>query len=272
MAEYNDGLQQRASIVRRMANPVVWARGIIGKQIDEVKRGLRKNSGGFMALKANGDVGVLTVPETKMIDNHMADLIAQMLRISGFGLAAFGESVGANTSGDALGMYFAPTERAIKRQQIHHAAFYESINSKILRFYENMAKNDQEEFKISGLSSASTIINADTGEREYQQSGVFAETFTKMDIQGNYINIALPAPVTPKNDMANKKFWMEAVGSGFVSRVTGYEEIGLLSPQDELKQLEQEQSNPAFNSKGISDLAKAVGNQGEMTDEPVAQY
>lgn len=258
-AEYNHGLAQRSSIVKRKGNPVVWSRGVISKQIDEVKRGLAKQSGGFIALKQAGEVGVLDVPETRMIDNHMADLIVQMLRVSGFGLAAFGESVGANTSGDALGMYFSPTERAIKRQNIHHKAFYQSINTKILRFYEIMATNDSEEFKIAGYSPAGTIVNTGTDdEPKYSRTfGSFSDTFTKQDIAGNYTNIVMCSPVTPKDDMANKKFWMEAVNAKFVSRQTGYEEIGLLSPQDELRLLETEQGAPALNPSGIAELMKA---------------
>lgn len=269
-AELNHTIKQRANIVQRMANPVVWGRNIHAKQFDDVKNNLSKAGGGFVGLKAQGELGLLQVNDTKMLNEHAADIISHMMRLSGFGAATFGESVGANTSGDALGMYFTPTVRLIEDQNIARIAFLESINSKILRCYDLFGKLG-EEFHLSGYSSRGTVLPVtDEPTRQEYQSGGFDITFDRTVIDGNYTNIVIPPEITPKNEIEAKRFWLDAANQGVISKTTAYEEMGIQSPEDELSLLKEEQGDPILNPDGTNKILQNVPGMPGSTPEPPA--
>lgn len=268
-AELNDTLKRRSNIVRRMSNPVIWGRGIIQKQFDDVKRDLKSGGGGFVGLKQQGELGVLSVNDTKMLSEHRTELIEDMMRLAGFGPAAFGEPVGANTSGDALGMYFTPTQRAIDHQNISWVAFDQSINSKILRWYDRFLKTG-ETVKLDGYSPTSTLLPVESvneGEESKLQysTGGFDVQFDKTVIAGNYTSISMPRPVTPKDELAYKRLLYEAASgtSPSISRTTMYEEWGMLSPEDELALLQSEQSDPVLNPTLMNAGAKLAPQLGQ---------
>lgn len=257
-AEINETIKQRANIVRRMANPVIWGRGIINRQFDEVKRGLRSGGGGFVGLKQGGELGVLSISDTKMLDIHEERLVQQMMRQAGFGNAAFGEAGGANTSGDALAMVFNPTQRLIDHQNIAWTTFYEAINAKVLRLYDKFGTGGKT-FKLAGYSPSGTVRVTDESDAKYKyESGGFDLEFDRSVIDGNYISLAIPNVVTPRDDLAAKRLLMESVNANFLSRTTAFEEYGILSPEDELALLTQEQQDPALNPQGVANLMKAM--------------
>lgn len=247
-AEFNETLRRRANIVRKLGNPLVWSRGMVSRQFEEVKKALR-GDGGFVGLKGQGELGLLQIPETQMIDNHLAELFQRMKDLGGFPTATFGEVVGSNTSGDALGMYFTPTIRAIEDQQIAWRSFYEVMNWKILALYDRFLMIDERK-QLTGYTP--------TGG---QNQGGFNTTLTREHINGNYNSEVIFKSSAPKDEIAYKRLLMEMVNSGVISRTTAYEEMGLLSPQDELDLLEKEQSNPALNPEGMAQLMSA-SNQG----------
>lgn len=268
-AELNHVLKQRANIVQRMSNPLVWGRGIIAKQFDDIKQNLAKGGGGFVGLKAQGELGLLQVQDVKLIDATIEQLMNTMMRLSNFSAASFGESVGANTSGDALGMYFTPTEKFVAKQQIHWTAFHQSINAKILKFTEKFGKAG-EEFKISGYAPASTVQGITGGDAMPNAKGYvgggFNETFNPREIiAGNYINIVTWPPVTPKNQVAENTFWLNAMTQGQISKTTGYDKLGFDSPDDELALLTQEQSNPALNPDGTQKILQSATQFAQAT-------
>lgn len=266
-AELNHTLKQRAKIASRMANPLIWSRGVIGKQLDEVKAGLKRPGGGYVPLKLQGELGILQVNDVKLLNEHMIDVIDHMMRISGFSAAAFGESVGANTSGDALGMYFTPTQRLIENQNIAWTAFHQSINAKILRAYDRFAMYG-EQFSLSGYSPRSTVVSMDGDKKYGTETGVFSISFDKSVIGGNYDNIVIPNPITPKNEIEEKRWVMEAVKQKFISHTTGYEMIDIQSPEDELELLKQEQSEPLLNPEGTESLMQAFAQQPPVSGDP----
>lgn len=258
-AEYNDILRRRSAIVRRIGNPLIWARGIVAKQFDEIKRGLRSDGGGFVGLKAQGELGLLQVSDTKLLDEQGTAILNDMMRLSGFGPGAFGEAGGANTSGDALAMVFAPTQRVIDAQNIEWVAFYESINTKILRSYDKNLKTN-EQVQLAALSPSTTIegMTEDDEKPIVSRSAGFDITFGKDVIDGNYTTCAIPKPITPRDELSAKRLAIEAVQGGFMSRTTAYEEWGILSPEDELDLLKQEKQDPLLNAEGASSLLKAT--------------
>lgn len=258
-AELNHALKQRANIVQRMSNPLVWGRGIMARQFDEIKNNLSKAGGGFVGLKQGGELGLLQVNDVKLLNEHINDIINHMMRLSGFSSASFGESVGANTSGDALGMYFQPTQKLIEHQQIVTTAFLESINSKILKMYDKFGKTG-ETFNISGYAPQGTLMGStENGSKmQYQAAGGFTEEFDKTVIGGNYVNIVTFPPVTPKNDIAEKTFWLNAANQKIISRTTAYENMGINSPEDELNLLTQEQNEPALNPDGTQKIMQTA--------------
>lgn len=262
-AEFNDAWRKRSNIVRKLGNPLVWSRGMVARQLDEAKKAMR-GDGGFIGLKGQGELGILQIPETNMIDNHLIDLFNRMKDLAGFPTATFGEVVGSNTSGDALGMYFTPTMRAIDDQNIAWRAFYEAINWKILKGYDVMLKTGETK-RLVGYLPRGTFkgINPVTGKKEYTNAA-YDEDLTKEAIDKNYNSVVEFKAVTPKDDVAYKRLLMDMVNSKVLSRTTAYEEMGLMSPQDELELLEEEQSNPALNPEGLSQLLNAAPdpNQG----------
>lgn len=276
-ANLNLTLQRRDNIVSRMSSPVIWGRGIISKQLDDVKNGMK--NGGFIGLKQGGELGLLQLNDVKLLNEHAADLREDMMRVSGFSQAAMGELAGANTSGDALGMYFTPTQRHIENQNVAWVSFYEGINAKILRLYERFAKTG-EQFSIAGYSTRGTVLPmTDNEDRMGYQRGAFDVVFDKSVIGGNYNSTVEMNSITPKNELEEKRLVVEAMTQKAISRTTGFEMMGIESPEDELALLTQEQQEPALNPQGMQQIAAAANSLQQPTDpaatptspSPVAQ-
>lgn len=263
-AELNDVIRRRSRIVHRMSSPVVWARGLMNGKLDDFEEKMSQQGGGLLGLAQQGELGLLQVNDTRMLNEHEIDIITQMMRICGYGNASFGESVGANTSGDALAMYFNATQRMIEHQMIAWTGFHESINRKILKAYE-MLLTPGEQVSLDGFFPHSTVTTSvdEKGlmRKNYQPAGAYSVSFSKEDIAGNYISIAEPPTATPKNELAQKREAREAVRDKFLSRTTGYEEWGVDSPEDELALLEQEQSSPMLNPDGVAKLMQNAQQQ-----------
>lgn len=260
-ANLNLTLARRDSIVKRMAHPVLWGRGIVGRQFDEVKESIKSGGGGMVGLKQGGELGILQLSDTSLLDTHAAEYRAQMLRLSGFSAAAMGELAGANTSGDALGMYFTPTQRHIENQNIAWISFYESINAKILRAYEIFGLLD-EQFTLEGVSPRSTIISLGEGDSAKYGKDLagsnYSVKFTNAVINKKYTSVVEMPAVTPKNELEEKRLVVEAVAQKFMSRTTAFELYGIESPEDELNLLTQEQMNPALNPAGMAQMVAAA--------------
>lgn len=257
-AELNHVTKQRSVIVDRMANPVIWGRGIVARGFDDIKNNMQKKGGGFVGLGKQGELGLLQVNDVQMLDKHEDRIIQQMMRLSGFGAATFGESVGANTSGDALGMYFTPTQRLIEDQNIAWIAFDQSINAKILEaYYKNMKYG--EALSLDGYAQGGTLVTADNGEKKYE-SGAYTVQFTKDHIAGNFNNVVIPRNITPKDEIAEKRWALEAVAQKVISRTTAYEMFDFLSPEDEIAMLTQEQSEPVLNPEGTQQILQTAQN------------
>jgi hypothetical protein len=256
-ANLNRTVERRDALVSRYANPIAWGRGVVTTQLDDVKQGMK--NGGFIGLKKDGELGVLQIREVGILREQEEALRQDMLRLSGFSAAAMGELAGANTSGDALGMYFTPTQRHIEHQNIAWISFYESINAKILRTVERFAKTG-EEFSVAGYSARGTMLPmADQPDKLQYQSGGFAETFdARKVIDGNYNSIVVMSAITPKNEIEEKRLVMDMMNQKVLSRTTGFEMIGIDSPEDELALLKQEQSEPELNPQGMQQLVQAA--------------
>lgn len=267
-AELNHVIRQRANIVNRMANPVIWGRNIVTRQFDDTKLNLEKSGGGFVGLGRQGELGILQVNDVKLLNEHEQDIINQMMRLSGFSAASFGESVGANTSGDALGMYFTPTQRLVDDQNIAWIAFDQSINAKILRaYYNNMTA--QEQISLTGYAPAGTLLTAEDGSQKYQ-SGAFSVTFNKMNIDQNYQNVVIPKNATPKDEAKEREWALNAVQQNVISRNTAYEIFGFLSPEDEMAMLRDEQSDPLMNPQGTAQILQGAEPDPTATPNSVA--
>lgn len=255
-AELNHVNKQRANITDRMANPVVWGRNIVTRQFDDVKNNLSKAGGGFVGLGRQGELGLLQINDVKLLNEHEDRLRDHMMRLSGFSAASFGESVGANTSGDALGMYFTPTQRLIEDQNIAWIAFYQSINKKILKAYD-MNMKFGELISIDGFAPGGTVLAMDDGNHKYQ-SGAFHLTFDKTVIDGKYGNVVIPRNITPKDENKEREWALNAVQQKVISRTTAYEMFNFLSPEDELAMLTQEQSDPLINPDGTQKILQSA--------------
>lgn len=260
-AELNDSFYRRSRIVRRTSSPVLWVRGIpAGKRLDDVKAQMAQEGGGTIGLTGNGEAGLLQVSETKALNDHEDRIVVAMTRLSGFGNASFGESVGANTSGDALGMYFNATQRKIENQNIDWIAFYEGINAKILKYYDRLLKTGEQK-QLASYSPAGTLmaIQDKDGTTKYETDrGGFDVSFSKDVIDGNYTTVVIPPSTTPKNAIEEKRLAIEAVSNKFMSRTTAYEMWGLLSPEDELALVKQEQMDPGLNPDGMQKMVAAM--------------
>lgn len=263
-AEFNELWRRRANVVRKLGNPLVYGRGIYKNNEQDVKAQMAMD-GGFVSLKENGELALLTIPETKMIDTALQDCFQRMKDAAGFPTATFGEVVGANTSGDALGMYFTPTQKMINHYNKSYKAFLQGINAKILRGYDKFGKIN-EQFSLTGYMPNGSIRSLDTGKKTYEKGQGFKLSFTKDVIAGNYTSVVTPAAVTPKDDIAYKRFILDSVTNKFMSRQYGLDEIGVLSPEDEFKRLQQEQADPMLNPEGATALKQFDPNAQVMDD------
>ena len=258
-AEINQAFKMRAGIVRKMGSPAIYARGLYSRQLEEVLRALQ-GDGGLIGLKGQGELGVLAPPETKMIDSHISDIITQMMRIAGFGSASFGEATGANTSGDAYGMLFAPTTRSIDYQNIAWSQFYKGITSKILYCYETFYRDD-EPIKIEGYRPYNTLLG-NAGDELPEMAGLTTNNgtaqFTKQFIAG-IRNVVVKMPsVQPVDKNAQDRLTYEMAQTRVISRTTAYERLGIDSPEDELRLLQTEGADPTLNADGMAKIAQSM--------------
>jgi hypothetical protein len=259
-AELNDTVRRRSNIVKRMSNPIIWGKNIQTRTYDDVKAALKNAETGVLGLGKDGEVGILQLQEIKMLYEHESALKSDMQRLSGFAAASFGESVGANTSGDALGMYFTPTQKHIDDQNISWVSFYESINAKILCAYDRFGRTG-EKFTLDGYAPQSTLVPVnDEGSYTVQRGGGYHLEFTNEVINGNYISRAIMPPVIPKNELAEMQAWAGWAKDGIVSRTTAYEKLGLESPEDEKALLMLEKSEPLLNPEGTSQILQGMQN------------
>lgn len=272
-AEINQAFKMRAGVVRKMGSPAIYAKGLYSRQLEEVLRALQ-GDGGLIGLKGQGELGVLAPPETTMIDNHIADLITNMMRIAGYGSASFGEATGANTSGDAYGMLFAPTTRSVDYQNISWRQFYAGICSKILycfsRFYA-----DNEPIKLEGYRPYNTLLGNSETENpladnlSVQNDGT--TVFTKIAIAG-IRNVTIKMPnIQPVDQNAQDRLTYEMMATKSISRTTGFTRLRIESPEDELRLLEAEMSNPALNPEGMAKLATSVNGANNNGGSDVQQ-
>ena len=261
-AEINQAFKTRAGIVRKMGSPAIYVKGLYSRQLEEVLRALQ-GDGGLIGLKGQGELGILAPPETTMIDNHIADLIVQMMRIAGYGSASFGEATGANTSGDAYGMLFAPTTRSVDYQNVSWRQFYAGICSKILYCFERFY-GDNEPIKLESYRPLNTLLGNSGTENPALDNLVAinngSAVFTKSAIAG-IRNVTIKMPnIQPVNQIAQDRLTYEMMTTNTISRTTGFTRLRIESPEDELRLLEVEMSNPALNPDGMSRLLKSVGN------------
>lgn len=260
-AELNDTIRRRSNIVKRMSNPIIWGRNIKTNTYDDVKAALRDAETGVLGLGKDGEVGILQLQELKTLYEHEASIKTDMQRLSGFASASFGESVGANTSGDALGMYFTPTLKHIEDQQISWVAFWESINSKILRGYDVFGR-DGTVFQLEGYSPRSTVMSGDGGNGyKMQQGGAYRFGFDRSVINGNYINRVIPPAIVPKNEIDEKRYWLEARRDRAISLNTYHELVGIESPDDERQMIIMDEAEPLLNPEGTSRLIQSAQPQ-----------
>lgn len=263
-AEFNELWRRRANVVRKLGNPLVYGRGIYKKNEQDVKAQMAMD-GGFVSLKENGELALLTIPETKMIDTALQDCFQRMKDAAGFPTATFGEVVGANTSGDALGMYFTPTQKMVNHYNKAYKAFLQGINAKILRGYEKFGKIG-EQFPLVGYTPHGSLRSTTDGKRTYDKGSGYKSTFTKDIIGGMHNTVVTPAAVTPKDDIQYKRFILDGVTNKFFSRQYGLDEIGVLSPEDEFKRLQTEQQDPMLNPEGATAM-KAFDPNAQVVDE-----
>lgn len=269
-AELNDTIRRRSNIVKRMSNPIIWGRNIQARTYDDVKQALKDAETGVLGLGKDGEVGILQLQELKTLYEHEASVKADMQRLSGFASASFGESVGANTSGDALGMYFTPTLKHIEDQQISWIAFWESINAKILRGYDVFGR-DGRVFTLEGYHPRTTLGSLKEGSN-YNAGGAYTIQFTNEVISGNYINRVIPLSIVPKDEIAEKRLVIEAVDKKLISRHTGHEIWGIESPEDEKQMILNEQAEPLLNPDGTQKILQnlASPNNGPALPSPTA--
>lgn len=268
-AEFNETLRRKANIIRKLSNPAVWGRGIVANQFDEIKKAL-DGSGGFVGLKAQGELAFLQLQETNVLDTHMKDLFDRMKDISGYGDGSFGQALGANTSGDAVSMYFAATSKAVENQWISWKAFYEAINEKILMAYELFGYTG-EQFTLYGSRSVGTIEpveNEDGTVGNKYQTGGYEVKFSKDMLKGidKCTEIITPT-ATPKDETAAKNYALQASNGGFLPRVRAYEIAGELDPEQTLDLLAEERQDPRLHPEVLQQVsqAMAMGQGGGMS-------
>jgi hypothetical protein len=252
-AEINDTMRKKRLINERLSSFPLVVKGISPNQVDKVKDAVF--SGGFIGLKIGGDASFLQATETKALNEHMADLFQAMKDITGYPTVTFGEIAGANTSGDAVSMYFQPTTQTAQNQWISLKAFYESINEKILRLYEHFGKKD-EKFKLYGVVPRMTFEVV--GDKKKAKESSFSVEFTGKDIGGYYRSQVIVPQITPKDELAYKRLVMDAANSSFLPKVVAYDEWGCTDPQEWIELLAQETSDPQLNPEGMSKLMGAI--------------
>jgi transposase-like protein len=246
-------MRKKRLINTRLANVPVIVKGIAANQVDRVKEAIL--SGGFIGLKTGGDAQFLQLTETAALNEHMADCFQKMKDISGYSTVTFGEIAGANTSGDAVSMYFQPTTQTAQNQWIGWKAFYESINEKILRLYEKFGTS-KEMFKLYGVVPRTTFEVVE-GKIKAKPSSFMIE-FNGAQIGGYYRSQIIVPQVTPKDEVAYKRLVGDMAVAGFLPKVTAYDEWGYTDPQEQIDLLAQEQSNPALNPEGMSKLINTL--------------
>lgn len=252
-AEFNDTFRKKMNVLTRLSTIPVVVKGVAANQVNQVKEALL--TGGFIGLKQGGDAAFLQLQETKLFDEHLDRVFQNMKDVSGYSTVTFGEVAGANTSGDAVAMYFQPTTQTAQNQWIAWTHFYESINAKILRYYETFGKKSKK-FTLYGTLPHGTFEKV--GDIKKYIDPNYTLEFLGSQIAGYYRSQVIAPSVTPKDEVAYKRLIMEAAVQNFIPKIQAFEEWGVTDPQDWLDLLEQEGQNPALNPDGVSKVMTAA--------------
>lgn len=237
-AEFNHVLQGKSLYVDRSGKPLLWGRGIYGADWESVKEQTANGEGGgAVGLMQGGELGLLQPGDLKLQSDYLNQLFEFAKNTTGFSNVTFGEMVGANTSGDALDMYFQPTAQATLRQWVHFASFIRRINQRVLRYYDQFGLSD-ENFTVYGYE------------------------FPAQAIEGYYANEVIPPSGTPRNELEVKRTAMEAARDGFLPLAQALEDAGYPDPEAIIAQIKAQKVDPALNPDIMAQVQSFLSAQG----------
>lgn len=213
----NELISWQGDIIEYSANPLRVFKGLAGDQ--KIPNG----PGGSVQLNADGDARFVTwdgsPPDVERMINRVIQGIQDMTNIND---AALGRDVPSGTSGSAVRSLLSGIQAAMLRKQVTLGNAYIKVNEMIFAIIEKMFS--EKEIVVRGTKRGNTFVDKIKGK----------------DINGNYRNKAIwPPGVLDLGSRINLETLK--LNNRLQSRITTMENIGVLSPLEEMQRIRMEE-------------------------------
>ncbi len=227
----NELISWQADIMEYAANPLTVFEGLTGDQ--KMPSGV----GGQVSVQMGGSVKFASWPGTPpTVDNMINRVIQAIQDMTNMNDPMFARNVPSGTSGAAVTSFLSGIQAAMLRKQVALGDAYVRANTIMLKIIEKMHAN--KELLIRGT----------------KKGNVFVNTMKGSEIDGNYRSHAIwPGTVLDAAGRVN----LETIklNSRLQSRRTTMENVGIVSPEDELELIRQEDLE-RINLEALSTAAK----------------
>jgi hypothetical protein len=223
--------------LQHIADNVDPAWYIKGPGADTVDSGIVPKAGEVTGLGEAEPGAWPTSVNTFPIQEMLGELWNEFHRLTGLPEILFGQTPGADTSGRAIAIQ---VEAAANRLDPRRRRLYVGIKE-LLIFWTIMAERVNPQVEIG------PEINEETGEATGTQ-----KTAGVGDMLKGFVNWKIVAPeITPRDNADVARLEIEKQGALLSSKRASMDQIGVESPEAEIKIIEQEQSNLKINPAAV---------------------
>ena len=211
----NELMSWNADIIEYMANPIQVIKGYTGDK-------LPTGPGAQWQLGKDMDASFLLWPGSPPDVERMLSTVQRAIEdLTFLGDATFGRNIPSGTSGSAVKSLLSGIQAAFLRKQVTMGTMYKKANEVIFRIIEKYWAN--KEFTLRGTKRGTTYI----------------ETMTGKEIAGNYRTQVIWAPgILDQSSRVDLE--ITKLNAKLQSRRTAMENVGIISPNDELELIRNE--------------------------------
>jgi len=212
----NELISWQADIIEYAANPITIIKGLIGDKT------LPTGPGAQWDLPRDSDASFLTWPGSPPTVETMINRVVQAIQdMTNINEPLFGRDVPSGTSGAAVKSFLSGIQAAMLRKQVTMGDAYVRVNEIIFKIMERM------------------FSDKDIVARGTKKGTMFVIKIKGKEINGNYRNKAIwPAGVLDLGSRINQE--ITKLNNKLQSRFTSMENIGILSPLDEMKRIKED--------------------------------
>jgi len=237
----NVAVSDEADIVSLFANPKVIGKGLTTKEV----QGLRINKGNLIKINAKASLDPFQFnTQIYPVEQRIQNLMDKYHMVSGLPPIAFGAAQGSIVTGVALTAQFAPTLQTLRAKTNLWNSALVNPERGLIPFVLKVLEKFGGTHKESGIKY-SDIINKDYHVKLLWENRV------------------------PKDDSIYINNELQKLGARLQSRMTTMSNIGLDSPEDEMKVIAWEELHPFYSPEKEMQRQQIMANLPKGADEEI---